>query len=114
MLFTGFHALSRYNPHRGVEVEFVPSGAKHLARACGGEDGKLEGASARPFPFAKFCYERWHIGIRQSCMMLDRAHLGARWEKLVEMAAPAGRIFAFAIAAHPGPIEDAFNTATKP
>ena len=47
-------------------------------------------------------------------MMLRLAHLRTRRQQLVEMAAPACRIFAMAIAAHGGPIEHGFDAAAQP
>ena len=47
-------------------------------------------------------------------MVLDLAHLGARRQQLVEMAAPARRILALAIAAHRRPIEHGLDAPAQP
>src|SRR5712672_4251852 len=47
-------------------------------------------------------------------MMLNAAHLGTRRQQVFQMAAPARRILALAIAARGRPVEDAFYPAAHP
>ena len=45
--------------------------------------------------------------------MLHFAHLGTRRQQLVEMAAPARRVFAVAIAPHLGEVQNAFDPSAQ-
>src|SRR5262249_45414116 len=58
--------------------------------------------------------KRREFAIRNGSMVLDFAHPGARRQQLVEVATPTSWIFAVAIAANLGKIQNTLNTPPQP
>ena len=75
--------------------------------------GKFERAGRDALLLAQARQEGRQLGIGQGGMVLDFAHLGARRQQFVEVPAPARRVFAVAIAAHLGQIQNAFEAPAQ-
>ena len=105
MVLAGLHALGWHGPEVVLPVYFRKLGADGFAGPRRGEDGELKRPRGNAFLLTQLYQERWQFGIGQRTVMLDLAHFCPRWQQLVEMAAPARRIFALAIATHRGPVE---------
>src|SRR5262249_46974202 len=69
---------------------------------------RMANSSARPdaLLLAQAHQEARQLGAGQRRMVFDPPHLGARRQQLIEVAAPARRVLARAIAAHLRPIQD--------
>src|SRR6266851_4948882 len=110
MLLASLHARHRHGPDLFLEIDLVPPRAYHLAGPRRGQDQELECPRCDALLLMQLRHEGRDIVIRQRGMMLDLANLATGRQQLIEMAAPARRILAFAIGAHRGPVEDRLDT----
>ena len=103
VLPTGFHAPGRNGPSLVQQVDLAPPRNYRLARSGGREDRKFERAGCNALLLAQRDQEARQLAVGQCGVVLDLAHLAARRQQLVEMAAPARRVFAGADSRAPSP-----------
>lgn len=91
------HALRRHGPNLRIKVDLIPLCAEHLAVRAAVRSGEFERPSRDTLTLAEFDHEIRQFGLRQGGMVLDLLHLATGRKRLIEMAAPAGRVFALAV-----------------
>ena len=103
MLAAGLHAIGGNSPDCAVEIDFGPSCVEHFACARRRENEELERERGHALLLAQLRHEGADLGVGQGGVMFDALDLGAGGQEFVEMAAPAGRVVAVAIARAPSP-----------
>jgi hypothetical protein len=112
VLFAALHTSGRHcqNP----VFDFGWQRPDYLARARRCENQELKRAGRNTLVGTQRGHECGQFIIGQGGMMLYTAHLGARRQQLVEVAAPARGILAMAKAACCRPIEHSLDPSAKP
>src|SRR5208337_5562473 len=88
MLASRLRANGGDRPDFRVKIDFVPTRRERLAGSGRRQDAKFERPRRRRRPLAKPRDEGGNVSIGHGRMMAAR-QLGALWQELVEMAAPA-------------------------
>ena len=106
MFLAGLHAFAGHGPRRGVEVDFGPACAAHLAGTCSGQDREFEGLRAHAGLAAQRLHESPNVAERQSAVMARIRHGARRRQHGIEVALPAGGVQARAVTARRSPVQD--------
>src|SRR6516225_3527788 len=110
MGLAALHAFARHGPN--AVGDFGRPGHQHFAGPRSAKNAKLKRTRARAVFLPEHGHERRQCVVRHRGVMLDLADLRLLGKELVEIAAPARRVLAGAITAHPRPIKYALNAPT--
>src|SRR5262245_12277354 len=108
------HSLRSHGPTLGLEVHLVPTCTDHLPCPGRGQDREFERLRRDPNPLSKIGHEQCHLGVAQRRVMLNSTDFRNVGQKVLEVAAKSGGIFAIAITTRLCPIEDCFDPSPHP
>src|SRR6266516_5694151 len=86
------HPARGHRPYLGLEIDFGPLRAEHLAGPGRGQDREFKRPGGNALPLAQLQHERTDLVVLQGGMVLDRSHFGGAREQLIEAALPPRRI----------------------
>src|ERR1700722_3775865 len=112
MLTASLHSLGRNGPDPRVKVDLWPAGAKNFARSRRCEDGELQGQGGNSFARPKLGDKGRNVRVRHGGVVAARELLPLG-EKVLEMAAPCGRILARPAPLGFGGVQNALDTTAK-
>ena len=114
MLFAGLHPAGGHRPDASFEIDLIPARTDHLAGSGRGQDGELKRLRSDALALAQLRHERRQLSVGQGGVVLDLAVGATSGQSLRQMATPAGRVVALAIAAHGGPAEHRLDPTAQP
>src|SRR5262249_57895624 len=113
MFCAALHPVTGNDPRPAVKIDFGPRRADRLAAARGAENHKLQRPRGNGVVLTQPGHESRQLAVRHRLVVLDRRDLARRWQHLIEMIFPSGRIRAgWAMAAHDSPIDDLLDPAS--
>src|SRR5262249_42061039 len=112
VLDPGLHTLTRDSPDARRRVDFRPSRADNLTRACRGQNCKFQRGRRRTLARAEVGQKRTYFGVGKRRMVLDFSHFVHGWEGFFKMTLPPRGVLSNAIAAYFRKIQHSLDAPT--
>ena len=110
VLAASFHPFGGTVHTFGLKVDFGPTQSKHFAGAGSRENAEFERERSQCVALAQACDESGDFLVVHRCMMATR-QLERLRQQVIQMAAPACRVFALPKALRFGGVQNLFNAA---